>query len=394
MPPQGIKLFILLTLINICFNFEVYPPPPGESQNYFVPYEKGFVGIYGDPSNLQRERINEGAFETPTEAMFYEGVFPRQVCPGMVGPFTDGNYYCTAREYGYCDRRSGACFCNMGYEGIDCSSCTPSYFKVGNICYPKKLCPDDCDFSGTCDYWTGKCKCFPHRIGPSCSEMLCSSLNPLCESCTNTTCLKCTAGYYISGTNNCSSCYDFDPRCAGCTLDDGCTLCADPLLTSVRRSGYRASDPRLPFEEDTRELSITIPFGTKSPDAFADAETYEIYATNDNPLKNHTKQCEQGIHFDDSWNCSHVISTYDVCGHYGVFAFDYPNFVVDESVRFLRMGVWRSGGGVGNVTIRYYLKHITTDDSDVVATASYTTSQILNFTAGIYVLECKMIYIR
>ena len=44
-----------------------------------------------------------------------------------------------AKEYGYCDRRSGTCFCNMGYEGVDCSACTPNYFLVGSLCYPKKL---------------------------------------------------------------------------------------------------------------------------------------------------------------------------------------------------------------------------------------------------------------
>ena len=68
--------------------------------SYFKPFAKGFVGIYGDPSNLQRERINEGAFETPTQELLFEGGSPRQVCPNMVGPFSDGNYYCSAREYG------------------------------------------------------------------------------------------------------------------------------------------------------------------------------------------------------------------------------------------------------------------------------------------------------
>jgi hypothetical protein len=37
----------------------------------------------------------------------------------------------------------------------------------------------------------------------------------------------------------CSTCYDFDPRCAGCIKGVGCTSCADSTLTSVRRSGYR-----------------------------------------------------------------------------------------------------------------------------------------------------------
>ena len=103
---------------------------------YFRPFDKGFVGNYGDPSTLQRERINEGAGETPTKELLYEDVSPRQTCPGMVGPFTDGSYYCTAREYGYCDRRSGACFCNVGYQGIDCSECKSTNFMVNGTCYP------------------------------------------------------------------------------------------------------------------------------------------------------------------------------------------------------------------------------------------------------------------
>lgn len=67
---------------------------------YFKPLDQGFVGVYGDPLNKQRERINEGAFETSTQELLFEGSSPRQVCPGMVGPFSDGNFYCSAREYG------------------------------------------------------------------------------------------------------------------------------------------------------------------------------------------------------------------------------------------------------------------------------------------------------
>jgi len=132
---------------------------------YFTPYEKGFVGTYGDPRNLQRERINEGAYQTSDQELLNEGVDPRQQCPGMVGPFSDGSYYCTAREYGYCDRRSGTCFCNAGYKGIDCSECQDSHYQVGYLCFPKKLCPLDCSGAGTCDHSTGLCYCLPHRIG-------------------------------------------------------------------------------------------------------------------------------------------------------------------------------------------------------------------------------------
>lgn len=39
----------------------------------------------------------------------------------------------------------------------------------------------------------------------------------------------------------------------------------------------------------------------------------------------------------------------------------------------------RSGGGVDRVTIRYFLRHLTTNDADVSATAPYTSSQLLVF---------------
>ena len=46
------------------------------------------------------------------------------------------------------------------------------------------------------------------------------------------------------------------------------------------------------------------------------------------------------------------------------------------------MYVRRSGGGYGNVNINYFIKHFTTNDSDLIATAAYTTSQQLNFAPG------------
>jgi hypothetical protein len=349
---------------------------------YFVPFSEGFVGIYGDPSNLQRERINEGAFETPDQELLFEGPSPRQVCPNMVGPFSDGNYYCSAREYGYCDRRSGTCLCNIGYQGIDCSDCQSTHYRVGSLCYPKRLCPNDCNGAGTCNYNNGTCTCLPHRIGEQCETQLCSALSPLCAACTETECLFCDAGYYLTGTAKvCSSCYDFDPRCQGCTLELGCTTCADPVLTSVRRSGYRSSDPQLPVEEATREFSITLPFGTKSPEAFADAENFFVAATPGNPLNQSSTKCKQGP-YDQSWSCGYYPSSHIVCGHYGVFKFEYPNYNISESTPYIYMTVTRSGGGYGNVSINYFIRHITTSDSDLTATAPYTTSLTLDFSEG------------
>ena len=238
-----IRVLFLLFLLRIGDAFRILKPGARTPEDpYFQPYAKGFVGIYGDPTNYQRERINEGAFETSDSELLYEGVSPRQSCPGMVGPFSDGNFYCTAREYGYCDRRSGTCFCNTGYAGIDCTQCSDSHFAVGTLCSPKKLCPDDCSGAGVCNFNNGTCTCLPHRAGTKCETLLCSIHNSLCETCTEEQCLKCASGYYLTGTSAvCSTCYDFDPRCAGCTKEEGCTVCADSTLTSVRRSGYRVS---------------------------------------------------------------------------------------------------------------------------------------------------------
>jgi hypothetical protein len=214
---------------------------------YPAPFEAGFVGYYGDPRNFGRERINEGAFYTADQELLYEGVSPRQSCPNMVGPFSDGNYYCSAKEFGYCDRRSGTCFCNIGYQGIDCTECTGTHFKIGPHCYPKKLCKDDCNGAGVCNFNNGTCSCFPHRTGQFCETLLCSIHHQLCISCTEKQCLQCEGGYYLTGNSSkiCSTCYDFDPRCAGCIKEVGCTTCADSVLTSVRRSGRRDSGMRL-----------------------------------------------------------------------------------------------------------------------------------------------------
>lgn len=377
----------ILNSITVTNGYRILAPNGSQITGaYFRPFDKGFVGNYGDPATLQRERINEGAVETPTQELLYEGVSPRQTCPGMVGPFSDGNYYCTAREYGYCDRRSGACFCNVGYQGIDCSECMPTHFNVNGTCYAKKLCPNDCSASGTCDYWTGTCTCYPHRQGNDCSIKLCTRFSDLCQACTAEQCLLCKGGYYLTGNSSdvvCRTCYDFDPRCAGCTKEEGCTTCADPLLTSVRRSGYRVSDPRLPLEEDAREFSITLPFGTKSPESYADAESFVVASTPDKPLKDSSMTCAQGENGDASWNCTTFKATHIVCGHLGVFSFTYANYVVKETDKTFRVSVRRTGGGVGNISVSYYINHLTTNESDVSATAPYTTSQQLIFSPGI-----------
>jgi hypothetical protein len=203
-------------------------------------------------------------------------------------------------------------------------------------------------------------------------------------SCTETQCLRCAPGYYLTLDEAvCSTCYDFDPRCAGCTKEDGCTVCADPLLTSVRRSGYRSSDPRLPIEEDSRELSITLPLGTKDADSFAEAENYLVVgSTGGTALNASSVTCSQGLSNDAAWTCESYPASHIVCGHYGVFQLSYANYVVNENEPYIRLSVKRSGGGYGDVQINYFIKHFTTNDSDVSATAPYTTSQRLMFDAG------------
>ena len=226
------------------------------NQTYFRPYDPGFVGRYGDPANYQRERTNEGSFDNPTQELLFGDLNGAQVCPGMVGPFSDGSFYCTAKEFGYCDQRSGTCFCNTGYQGVDCTQCQPTHYMMGTLCYPKMLCPNDCSNMGKCNYNNGTCTCLPFRTGDACDHMLCTNFHPMCQSCNQHKCLGCKASYYLLTNHTCNSCSDFDPRCSACSLALGCTNCSDPLLTSIRRSGYREIDPLLPFEENTRQISI------------------------------------------------------------------------------------------------------------------------------------------
>lgn len=132
----------------------------------------------------------------------------------------------------------------------------------------------------------------------------------------------------------------------------------------------------------TREFSITLPFGTKSPESFAEAENYEVVSTTDNPLRDRALSCRQGDANDASWNCTKFTVSHIVCGHYGVFTFTYPNYEIAENAGFIRMTVRRTGGGYGNATVTYNIKHYSTNDSDLSATAYYTTSQQLDFSEG------------
>lgn len=138
----------------------------------------------------------------------------------------------------------------------------------------------------------------------------------------------------------------------------------------------------MPEEEVVREFGITLPFGTKSPESFADAESYFVSNTPDNPLRDNAITCAQGLHDDETWDCDKFNTSHIVCGHFGVFTFVYPNYAIAETNTSIRMQVRRTGGGHGHVFINYYIRHFTTNDSDVIATAPYTTVQRLSFEDG------------
>ena len=358
MCPRAPALLVLLALwLPVASPFRLYVPRVTPQQNIsylpFEPYEQGFVGYFGQPTNYLRERINEGAANTAAFPRQFDGVRPRQVCPAMVGPLGGGNYYCRGKEYGYCDRRSGTCFCEMGYQGIDCGECTPTHFAMGSLCYPKKLCAGDCSGHGTCNYTIGECICDGGYWGEDCGKLNCKRFDALCDRCSNTTCTTCAEGYSVhKGPNatQCRPCTRFDPRCSACS-DDACLDCADPLLTSARRSGYdrpgelclecplkahvprpvpgssgflarvallnigflarlalrpnvdfvdyargryRHTDPGLLWDEASRQLSVALPFGTQDGRFFDDAEPFELVASPLAPLSAAAKVCFQG----------------------------------------------------------------------------------------------------
>ncbi|GMH51913.1 hypothetical protein TrRE_jg1700, partial [Triparma retinervis] len=251
-------------------------------------------------------------------------------------------------EYGYCDRRSGTCFCSVGYEGYDCGSCSPSHIRFGGLCYPKIYCPSDCSGSGTCDYLTGTCSCLPHRTGPDCAVSLCTSWSPLCTACGPSGCLACGEGYFADPGSpagyQCRSCKSHDPRCRHCDAN-GCLECADPLLTSVRRSGARPVDPHLPQDELDRELSSGGPFGTQRADSFDEAEPFRLVDGGGTDLDGAAVRCDQGYDNTEAWNCTGETISHKVCGHAGTFSFGSPEYVTEESGGTVRITVRRTGGG-------------------------------------------------
>ena len=201
----------------------------------------------------------------------------------------------------------------------------------------------------------------------------------MCEVCTQAGCLRCAQGFALNGSS-CLSCLSFDPRCVECS-SQGCSQCADAVLRSARRSGFRAIDS-IPFDDVDREFSISLPFGSQSADAFAEAETYELLVGLP-PLRDRAVSCAQGLLLNASWSCAPTAVSHVVCGHAGVFSFTYPNYVVKESAGYLRLAVRRTGGGAFPSSVRYSLTHISSTPSDASATAPYTSSLVLVFDAGV-----------
>ncbi|ETV96161.1 hypothetical protein, variant [Aphanomyces invadans] len=299
-------------------------------------------------------------------------------CPGMVGPFSDGEYYCVGKEYGFCDQRSSTCWCNKGYEGLNCTQCIPEYYKHGGLCYPKKNCPSDCSGQGTCDYATGKCTCNSYRFGLDCSQQSCHRFDMLCTSCTAGACLACLPGYFPI-TNRCLPCSTYDPRCITCD-DQRCLSCGDFILNSVRRSGARAGiDPSTsPLEEPTREFSFLSVYGSQHPQVFDEAEPFGIVRAIPPSLS-----CTQGTSMDASFACVPLPRSHVICGHSGTLSFSSPTYEIAENAPWIPVTVTRTGGGVGSVAVTYELIHLTTSDQDVSATAFYTSSQRLEFLPGV-----------
>ena len=124
----------------------------------FTSYEISYVGQANNPDVSTLENVLEGAPSTRTHPRNWAPASGRQICPGMIGPLGANAYYCHAKEFGSCDRRAGVCHCNTGYEGVDCSTCGPTHYRDGNLCYPKRSCPGtiggrfslECSGAGIC----------------------------------------------------------------------------------------------------------------------------------------------------------------------------------------------------------------------------------------------------
>ena len=340
----------------------------------FVPFEKGFVGSHTESKDP--EPVNPRWMNTNRDGRLRN-------CPSMVGPIENDKYHCTSIFNGYCDRRSGTCFCNDGYAGEDCQECNTNYQMIGALCYPKIECPNGCSNSGVCDYLTGKCYCDEWRDGEDCSQFICAAkFDGNCVQCDKDKCLECSDGYSVSTTTLgiCQPCTRFDPRCHLCNSEK-CLGCTDLLLHSIRRSGRRQNDPILPMDELERQLGKEIPFGSQDVDAFDDAEAYRLVESDSDALDRSALSCDQGIRNDGSFVCRRAVVTNKVCGYEGRISFTSPIYSVMENQGRIRITLKRTGGGIGVVAVMYTVEDISTSRfvKDVSPTAMYTTSQRITF---------------
>ena len=439
---------VLLLLVTTLWTTHAYRIKGSVDENRpFIPFEKGFVQSIQDPkaSITNRTITNQGrtlSLSTTAQRRIENDGNRLFNCPNMVGPFYDENdgndvdddfttsngyYYCTSNRNGYCDRRSGTCFCNEGYIGDGCESCdTLTHIDVGGMmCHPKRLCPNDCSNSnynnnnmneeerrgGVCNYITGKCECSNHRTGDDCSQSKCSLFHHFCTHCNDEKCLQCEDGWSVvdhhddnddrdksiaslpspTTTSTCEPCWRYDPRCRECNSKT-CTSCIDLLLLSIHRSGRRPQDPPLPIDELSRELSVTVPFGSLNDDAYYDAEHYFLVGGDEGPttslavvppLNESAVECHQGLNSDDTITCiPYNLTSHIVCGNYGTITFDSPEYAIREDEKDIRLTLQRSGGGVGEVSVSYSIYPITATIDDVTSTAYYTTNQTVVFRPG------------
>ena len=392
------KILLIVAAVGLASAYRIVHDPPTfpydqESHKRFVPYEDGFNGHMNEAKDPRALRNNEGSPFSESQPRLFEGQKPRQNCPKMISdPEDEDMYYCTNKIYGYCDRRTGSCWCYEGYGGEGCEICSPQYYETVNngtkVCLPKIYCPSDCHGMGDCDLTTGTCKCYPQRVGEDCSQPFCETFDKFCVECERDKCTKCLPGYYARN-NTCHSCSDFDPRCFLCTMEH-CLTCLDPLILSIHRSGYRIQDAKLPHDEVMRELSVTLPFGSQRPEAFQDSETYYLWHDTPNLYESSVK-CEQGYHDDQRWVCekddfpSHV-----VCGNPGTITLSSPTYIIEEDAGFIPITIRRSGGGYNEISVSYDILHMTTDNTDLTDTAYYTAVQRLTFAPGVVQLVFKI----
>ena len=385
---RGLSALLSVLLLAACSKTGAYRIKGSDDENKpFVPYEKGFVQNVQDPestANRTRSVWNHGYSRS---VLLGDGLGENRLfsCPKMVGPI-DNEYYCRSREYGVCDRRSGICFCNEGYEGEACEDCAPTHYFLGGLCYPKKVCPNDCSNAGQCNYATGICECSDHREGGDCSRSKCALMHQFCNACNDDGCIECEDGWSVRADapmgSQCEPCWRFDPRCRDCNADE-CTSCIDLLLLSIHRSGRRPQDPPLPVDELMRELSVTVPFGSQQDDAFYDAEHYFLVDPALVPLNESAVECHQGLNFDDSITCiPYNLTSHIMCGNHGTITFESPEYAVKEDRKQIRLTLQRSGGGVGEVAVFYSIYPITAGYEDVTSTAYYTANQTVVFRSG------------